>query len=725
MKKTLLISAGILFSLTLIAGQPTPTVAIVIDSQTLSLASDGLSSYVEAIRNDGKNAVIVEDVWQEPDSIRACLYRMYRDQNLEGAVFVGDIPIPMIRDAQHLTTAFKMDQSRDWKDSSVPSDRFYDDFDLKFDFLKEDDDKPLFFYYSLRADSPQFISSEIYSARIKAPDIPGKTKYEAINMCLKKMAAAKAESRKIDRILLFAGHGYNSESSVSRIDENRILRYHFPQMMDNVQGNRISFINYDQDSFVKSRLLAALSDASIDIAILHHHGEPDIQYLSPFPQSSTVRSYKENMMRIIRRKIAGSRNPEAERARYESEYEVPDAWFTDMDEPSTVEEDSLFYASMDIHIQDLHGIRAQPKFIMLDACFNGAFNNDDYIAGHYVFGDGETVAVRANSVNTLQDTWSNELIGLLNCGVCVGNWIKQVYTLETHIIGDPTYRFSSFSDLPYLAGCALDYAISSRSNDVKFWKRLLKKASVPDVRALCLVMLARNDAITEESLLSLLKDDPDPVVRTEAYFILKTYRSSRIVEATSIALSDSYEFLVRIAAATAAKTSDLSLLPALAEMYSDPTTSARVFFQVRSALGAFPAAETVAAIERAKRSNGAWPGDEAVETYKEYLMKSEAALISELESLDDMSLTFRKRRSIVAPQKNRCQILPLEAMFRYLENGEDADMKICIAEILGWYDCSVERDNIKSFLESRRDKEPKGALRDEISKSILRLSSRF
>ena len=33
--------------------------------------------------------------------------------------------------------------------SSVPSDRFYDDFDLKFDFLKQDSLNPLMFYYKM------------------------------------------------------------------------------------------------------------------------------------------------------------------------------------------------------------------------------------------------------------------------------------------------------------------------------------------------------------------------------------------------------------------------------------------------------------------------------------------------------------------------------------------------------------------------------------------------
>lgn len=72
--------------------------------------------------------------------------RLYRESRLEGAVFIGDIPIPMIRKAQHMTSAFKMDEEKSPRlDSSVPSDRFYDDFDLKFDYLGQDTTSALFF----------------------------------------------------------------------------------------------------------------------------------------------------------------------------------------------------------------------------------------------------------------------------------------------------------------------------------------------------------------------------------------------------------------------------------------------------------------------------------------------------------------------------------------------------------------------------------------------------
>ena len=150
-------------------GTKKTTVAVVVDDQTYAAIPAAVDAYVKAVGNDVREGVLVVDKWHHPDSIKAELVKLYAEQALEGAVFVGEIPIPMLRDAQHFATAFKMFQNRNWLDSSIPSDRFYDDFDLKFDYIKQDPTNRLAHYYSLRADSPQEITCDIYSARIKAP----------------------------------------------------------------------------------------------------------------------------------------------------------------------------------------------------------------------------------------------------------------------------------------------------------------------------------------------------------------------------------------------------------------------------------------------------------------------------------------------------------------------------------------------------------------------------
>ena len=146
MKKTYLLLAISLLLSSIVCGQSIvkpsintkTTFAIIIDSKSYAEAKKEIDEYKKIIENDGLGTYIISHTWTKPDEIREILIKLYNDKKapLEGTVLVGDIPIPMLRDAQHLTSAFKMDQKRNWQQSSVPSDRFYDDFGLKFDYLK-------------------------------------------------------------------------------------------------------------------------------------------------------------------------------------------------------------------------------------------------------------------------------------------------------------------------------------------------------------------------------------------------------------------------------------------------------------------------------------------------------------------------------------------------------------------------------------------------------------
>jgi hypothetical protein len=70
-----------------------------------------------------------------------------------------------------------MDPRRPWPDSSVPSDRFYDDFDLVFNYLKKDSVIRFIIIIPLHLTDLRRSDVIFYSARIKPPVVPGKTKY--------------------------------------------------------------------------------------------------------------------------------------------------------------------------------------------------------------------------------------------------------------------------------------------------------------------------------------------------------------------------------------------------------------------------------------------------------------------------------------------------------------------------------------------------------------------
>ena len=145
------------------------TFAIVVDQKSYDEVKSEIDAYRSSIENEGLGTYLLIDNWKRPESIREQLIKLHKNEKapLEGCVFIGDIPIPMIRDAHHLSSAFKMSPKANWQKSSIPSDRYYDDFGLTFDYIKQDSLIPDYHYMTLRADSKQYISPDIYSARIR------------------------------------------------------------------------------------------------------------------------------------------------------------------------------------------------------------------------------------------------------------------------------------------------------------------------------------------------------------------------------------------------------------------------------------------------------------------------------------------------------------------------------------------------------------------------------
>jgi hypothetical protein len=129
--------------------------AIIVDEKTYNKTKDAILAYRDAVEEDGLSAYVLAEDWKSPDEIKEEILKLYNQKpQLEGVVFIGDIPIPMLRDAEHLTSSFKYENNpSDYYNSSVPSDRFYDDFNLKFKFLHQDSRHPLCYYYSLLPDS--------------------------------------------------------------------------------------------------------------------------------------------------------------------------------------------------------------------------------------------------------------------------------------------------------------------------------------------------------------------------------------------------------------------------------------------------------------------------------------------------------------------------------------------------------------------------------------------
>lgn len=727
MKKTMKLALAVCSALFVMGGSSCSsnadtTLAVVVDEKTYATIPEQIDAYVKSVDNDYRKGVLVVDKWFNPDSIKAHLYNMYTNENLEGAVFIGDIPIPMLRDAQHFTTAFKMNQKMDMKRSSVPSDRFYDDFDLKFKFLKQDEQKKLYFYYSLLADGAQEIVCDIYSARIKAPEV--ENKYELLAAYLQKAVAAKQNSAPMDKMLHFGGHGYNSESMNARIDEAVAFSEHFQFL--NRKGGDLDYIDFTFDEYVKTRLLAAVADKELDLAVLHHHGADDTQYLNGSPFVADPTGWIDLARNYFRGKVRSAKNAEATKARFVKNYDIPRSWVNDAFDPARIQEDSLHAASMDIVIPDLEGYESGARMIIFDACYNGSFNQDDYIACHYIFNPGNTVVVKGNSVNTLQDTWTTELIGLLNWGISAGNWAKGQMTLESHLIGDPTFEFGA-QDAEYFnkGGFNINEVIASRKNDVRYWKKVLDAPVddelVCDFKSLAIKMLYNNNAITSQELLDIQKNSNSKVLRLAAFNTNRKIADENLPKAIILGLADDYELTQRLSAMYVGKNFSEELIPAVVKTYMDPMTSARVLFQLSGNLKGYDAQKLIAQFNKENQANPYWEGQEAFGKLIKMINNYDKSFQEEIAGVMDGTMSLKEQKSFARGRRNGCEPKLVESLMHIIKTAKDEELKLTAIEALGWYEYSCVKDDIIAQCQALYDAEGDGAAKDELLKTLNRL----
>lgn len=554
--------------------------AIIVDKSTYEKCNAAVDAYKEAVENDGLSAYILINDWKNPDEIKNEIVKLTKmNPPLEGIVLVGDIPIPMIRNAQHMTTAFKIDESKyPLFKSSAPSDRFYDALDLKFEFVKQDSVHKLCYYYNLLPNSPQIIEKTIYSGRIKPP-VDDESKYKAITTYLNRVVEQKKEQRIIDNILVFTGHGYNSEALTAWADENIALREQFPSLY--TPGKKLKKLNHTMSDKMKDILLTEIQDPNLDVAIFHAHGADDMQYINNYPNPRNPEGNIENVKLYLRSKIRAAKrrkkDVDKEIASYMEHLNVPKSWFDGTFSDSLIVADSLLDYSLDIHIEDVEKITPKAALIVFDECFNGSFHLTPYIAGEYVFGKGTTIAGIANSTNALQDQWIDELSGLLNYGVRIGQWQKFNNLLESHLFGDPTYHFTNFSKDD------LSSFISTKANDVKLWKTLLKNEA-PAIRSLSTIMLFKNlGAGFENELVNLYRTDQSYNVRMEALKCLASLQTPSFHEILKESISDPYEFIRRISAVWMGLVGKKDYIPLLAKQIVTDE-SERVSFNIKSAL---------------------------------------------------------------------------------------------------------------------------------------------
>lgn len=691
--------------------------AIIIDGATYEQTTDAVKAYQKAVEADGLPTYIISGNFSKPEDVKKEIIKLHKTkQSLEGLVLIGEIPVPMIRNAQHLTTAFKMnEETYSWEQSSVPSDRFYDDLSLSFEYLKQDTKYPLLHYYKLLEESPQHLNPSIYSARIRYPKGNGGDAYKAINAYLHKVVNTKRDQI-IDHFVAFTGAGYNSECLVAWKDDLKLYNEIFPYLGNTV--NNLKQLHFSMHDFMKFKLFDEMQRKDIDVLLMRHHGTETKAYINNDPQGTSLenrlQALRRGLYQQVRHAATKKQNADSLINILQKQYNLTPTYFADLQNPEIILQDSTVEANTYISTKDLNSIRTQPLFVILDACYNASFHEDNYIAANYIFNPGNTIAAQGNTRNVLQDKWSMEQMGLLSFGVRLGHIQNLQPTLESHLIGDPTFHFGTKESEK------LNEKLS-QDNKIAYWEELLKKED-PIYQTLALRKIANNRTDYSSILLKYLTTSPYRSVRLEAFKLLSTYNNVDFVNGVTVALTDEYEMISRQATIYAGKIGDTKLIQPLAYVWANDKTRKRVQFNIASSISTFNKSgiENIFIAELQKGCS--LDKDEEIKALQSALFKSDRAQL-ELNTLTDRSASIRSRIDVVRAIRNTNYHGNIPVYFDILKDKkEPLELRVALAEALGWFVYSKDKQFIlnscQEILRSRMPKE----LKLELQQTINRLS---
>lgn len=699
--------------------------AIVTDNQTYANTKEAMHLYKDAVEADGLATYLISGDFKNPDEVKQEIVKVYNEcPTLEGFVLVGDIPVALVRNAQHMTTAFKMrEKAFPWDQSSVPTDRFYDDLNLKFEYLKQDSVNTDHFYYKLTEDSPQRLNPTFYSARIKYPEKKGGDKYQAIATFLKKAAAAKAEkNNKLDKVLSFNGGSYNSDCLIVWMDDEKAYMENFPLAFGREKG--FTHMNFRMEYPMKYRLFDELQRKDLDVFMFHEHGMPTGQLINNELACTGLEDRYKMLKSTLYNAVVGhtkeGESTDKRRLQMQEKRHVTEVFFKDLDNPEFWEADSIHYADERIITADLmkRNLKTNPKFVMFDACYNGSFHEDDYIAGQYIFNDGQTLVAQGNTRNVLQDRWTIEMIGLMSHGVRAGQYNRIVASLEGHLFGDPTHRWAPVEENTW----SVDMTV--RKNDKAYWEGLLN-SKYADIQSLAMRMLADLDTKKEYSgkFLEMYRTTPFNTTRMEAIKLLSRYNDGNFTEVLKEGVNDSYELAARMSANYAAFHGEESLIPYVVEAMIEHNERLRVQMGVQKALSLFPREKVYAAIDefyaKKDRVNEA---DEKARVLRS-LNRDYKNDDKKHAELMDVNADWNDRVMDIRTVRNYNAHVNVDDYLNLIRNeANPLEVRIVMTEALGWFTCSYKSPYIVSELKKYLTPSLPEELRLEVEQTINRLT---
>lgn len=689
-KSSLFLIASI-FSLLTSHEAPCRSLAIIVDNGTYKACKGEIDAYQSLLQKEGLKAYIISNQWNNPREVKEELLSLYKTKGLEGAVFIGQVPIPMIRDAQHFTSAFKMDQERyPFNTSSVPSDRFYDDFDLKFDYLSQDSINPLFHYYSLRWDSPQRIECDIYTGRLK-PTKKGEAGYQQIRDYFSKLFVERTSGNRLDAIVSYTGEGSFSNSLTAWKEEGITMREQFPQAFSN--KNSAKFLIYSMYPYIKQTISSELKREDVDLMLFHEHGTPDRQYISGIPHSQgifdNVQAAKRLFRNRLRREAENKGNIEKLKREWMNYYKIDSTWFKGAFDPEQVKKDSLDEIETGIVLQDVPGIAPNPRIVIFDACYNGDFREDSYIGGEYIFAKGKTLVAIGNSVNVLQDKSSSDLLGLLGLGYRVGEWARLTNILESHIIGDPTLFF-------HTAGKSKKINLDSKKPG--YWLKVLKSEKHPDIKGVALHKLFNLEYPgLPQILVDTYNSSDSYMLRLQVFHLLQFYNDGKFGELLKTSVNDPYEFIRRKSTYAMGRIGKDEFIPYIASDWLSDFMDERVRFNAEFCFELMDMNKLEnEVLKQIENSISLFDKEKSTADFKTK-MDSHRRLSRMGMDIADTTVKMSSRLMGVSTLRNNNYHTGVDRYLRVLgDSHQDLNLRIKLAEALGWFTLSYRKADIIS-----------------------------
>lgn len=703
--------------------QRTDAVVAVITDEAIA-ATPSFRQYCQMLESkEALGVYAVAATWKDPDQVRNTLMEIRKNYpSLEGMVLIGNVPVAMIRNAQHLTTAFKMDEIKfDRKQSSVASDRFYDDVDLRFRSIGQDADNPLWFYYELEENSPQFIRSDLYSGRIMS-HASGEARVQEISRFLDKAVAARNTKNPLNQMLAFTGGAYNSESITSWMHEQYALQESLPAVFKQANGYRA--LHFSMDQKMKYRLFSELQRPGLDLTLFTEHGDIEKQYINnpPFGDDMDfsllfIKQYLRNSLRRASQK--GQDTMQAKQALIKR-YGLPADWFDGAYGNDSLRiADSISATSGNIYSSELANVKPASRMVIFNACYNGSFHHPANISAAYLFGNGQTLVTHGNTTNVLQDKWTIEHIGLLERGARAGQWSRIINTLESSLNGDPTWHFD------HTQSAAVNKMLATTQTPA-YWKKQLEQQ---DILLQMVAMRRLYEANAKEYaplFRKIYSNAASRNVRMEALRLLSLTGDSNYLAVAGLALRDPYELIRRKSAEWIAKAGHHQFIPQLLDLLIAFPDDARTSWTAGRALAVLNNDELVKQIEVKKESfSFEYNSKETYEELLELAASSKRDAAETLNGILNKNATENARIQKVRLLRNMYYHHLIPHLIKVMEDpSEPVELRKNLIEALGWfvnsYNKSLIIDACKKLAASN---DTPAVLKAEATQTIGRLQS--